>query len=111
MSEGPGDDGRYDGPDNSENDDSRGWWVEQGEDEEVPERFESQHTSYYENLMPFAMDPNLSDEQFGFFQDLYYQGFVSVHDQGARSTFIGYLNDYYDLDFDWDAWREEYESV
>ena len=115
MSEGPGDGGRYDGPDEGNNDTGdnggRGWWDEQGENEEVPERFESQHTAYYENLMPFAMDSGLTDEEFGFFQDLYYSGFVTTHDQSARSTFIGYLHDYYDLDFDWDAWREEYESV
>lgn len=88
-----------------------GGWGSDGDDQDVPEQVTGQHDSYIINLMPFAMDDTLTDEQFGYFQDLYYQGFVSSHNQGARELFISYLDDRYDLDFDWNAWREEYESV
>lgn len=97
MSEGP--------PENG------GGWGDDGEREEVPERVTGQHDSYIANMTPFAMDPNLTDDEFGFFQDLYYTGFVREHDKGARQLFISYLHDRYDVDFDWNAWREEYESV
>lgn len=101
MSEGP-----TDGP--SEND---GGWGDDGYDDEVPEQVSAYRESYTNNLAPFAMDPDLSDDQFGYFQNLYYDGFVGGHSRGAREAFIDALYDRYDVDFDWDSWREEYESV
>jgi hypothetical protein len=83
-----------------------------GEDLGIPEQAGGMHESYYSNVGPFAADADLSDEQFGYYQDLYHAGFVQRGGQNgmARQMFIDALYARYGEEFDWAAWRAEYEA-
>lgn len=66
-------------------------------------------------MWPFASDPALDDQSFGFFQDLYHTGFADPNvsptaRMNARADFISFLGNEYGESFDWDTWREEYNA-
>ena len=82
---------------------------------DVPQQFAGYEASYWSNVGPFAMDTNLSETQFGHYQQLFYDGFVVAHgghvDRGAQDAFIDALALYYGDSFDWNTWREEYDAL